>query len=71
MCINPEDLGQLVGIIVEHESLYGEVTRRIGDSARIYQGQTFGCLSDNEIALVFEGEDSFCGTDGSYFMKII
>lgn len=70
MSIKPEDLGQLVGIIVEHRSPCGDTLRRVGDTARIYHGYTFGCLSDNEVALVFEGEDSFCGTNESYFMKI-
>ncbi len=44
--------------------------RKKGAKARIFHGHTYGCLGDNEIALVFEGETSFLGVDRSLFKKV-
>lgn len=47
-----------------------EEKRKKGDRARIFHGHTYGCLGDNETALVFEGETSFLGVDRSLFKKV-
>lgn len=41
--------------------------RSKGAKARIYNGYTYGCMGNNEIPLVFEGETSFEGTDRNHF----
>lgn len=44
--------------------------RKKGDKARIFHGHTYGCLGDNEVALVFEGETAFEVTDRSLFQVL-
>jgi len=63
-------LGEEVVITREHTS-YGGKIRHVGDKAKIYMGYTYGCLSDNERALVFDDDEwqGSIGTDVNYFKR--
>lgn len=61
-------LGEEVVIIEEHKDYSGTI-RKVGDKARVYEGNTYGAESENEVPLVFEGEMCSHGTRVDYFEK--
>ena len=66
--IIPMRTGDKIIITTTHRD-YDGVLRKKGTIAHIYLGYTYGCLTDDEEALVYDKKYPFMGTDTKYFKR--